>query len=142
MPYLKQLRICRSIAEFLQGQYPTKKSSLWRTIKKPKDIACRYARLMKEICPSLQYIRIHDWTWEFIPRRKLKPSCKGPIIRELEFDEVRAFEVLSFENFTSEAGLPCPELPPELITEEQRIIDARKMLEFQDAIRARRFDEF
>ena len=141
MPHLNQLRICRRIAEYLQGQYPTKESSLWRTVKKPKDIACRYARLMREICPSLQYIRIHDWTWEFVPRRKLKPSCKGPIIRELEYDEVRAFEILSFEIFSSQGGLPAPEPPPEPITEEQRIIDAQRMLEFQDAIRARRYDE-
>jgi hypothetical protein len=145
MLYLNQLRICRRISEIVQGQYPTKESSLWRTVKKPKDIAYRYAKLMKEICPSLQYIRIHDWTWEFIPRRKFKPSSRGPMVRELEYDEVRAFEILSFEIFTPQAGLPGPEYPPEddiPVTEEQRIIFAQRMSEYQAAIRAGDYDEF
>jgi hypothetical protein len=145
MPYLNQLYIRRRIAEAYQGQYPTKESSLWRTAKKPKDIACRYAKLMKDICPSLQYIRIHDWTWEFFPRRKFKPSSSGPMIRELEYDEVRAFEILSFETLTSQGGLPCPEYPPEEhvpVTEEERIFFAQRMSEYEAAILAGDYDEF
>jgi hypothetical protein len=134
MRYLNQLRICRR--RWSLGQYPRKESSLWVTVKKPKDIAYRYAKLIKEICPSLQYIRIQDWSWEFVPRRKFKPSSIGPKLRELEFDELLAIEILSFDIFPPQAGLPGPEQPREPMTKEQEMRAERISMEVDAAIRA------
>jgi hypothetical protein len=105
MNFLKQLRIdCRTWR--YKEQYPMTVASLWRMVKKPKEIAYRYAKTMKNMCPSLQYIRIGSWTWEFIPRRN-----GGMILRELEFEEIMALEIMSFEKFPHEAGLPSTEQP-------------------------------
>jgi hypothetical protein len=90
----------------------------------------------------LQYIRIQDWSWEFVPRRKFKPSSIGPKLRELEFEEVLAIEILSFDIFPPQAGLPGPEEPYEPITEEQEIKAARISMEVDAAIRAGRYDDF
>ncbi|KAE9378854.1 hypothetical protein N431DRAFT_396731 [Stipitochalara longipes BDJ] len=93
-------------------QYPTKESSLWSGVETPKEIAYHYAKLMKQVCSSLQYVRIHDWSWEFIPVRKFAPSPLEWTLRELEFEEILCMEVMSFERFSDQqAGLPCQERP-------------------------------
>ena len=67
---------------------------------------------MKEICPSLQYIRVHNWSWECIPLRKLESSELDWALRELEFEESLCMEIMSFERFSDEAaGLPSRERP-------------------------------
>ena len=91
-------------------QYPSLKSSLWPRVKKPKDIAYRYAMLIKSLCSSLQYIRIHHWTWEVVPVRQFVPSPLEWTLREMEFDEIICMQVLSTERVSyRQAGLPHEE---------------------------------
>jgi hypothetical protein len=66
------------------------------------------------------------------------------MLRELEYHEIRAFEILSFDIFTPQAGLPGPVRQREPITDEQEAIIAKAISDVRTnaAIRAGDYDEF
>jgi hypothetical protein len=112
--FLTQLRIGPRTWRGCSGRIQEGPSEIpalrWEGLTEPKDLAYRYAELIKRICPSLQYIRIYDWSWEFVPRRSSMPSPLRWTLRELEFEETLAMEIMSLERFSDQAaGLPSQE---------------------------------
>ncbi|KAK0128119.1 hypothetical protein ONS95_000102 [Cadophora gregata] len=105
---LTQLRLNSKSAH--GGVYPTKESSLWIGVKRPKNIAERFAKVLKYRCPSLQYVQIGQWTWQYtdLVDRHFEDSDQVQI-RQLEYDEMMTFELFAMNTFASEAGLPEPE---------------------------------
>jgi hypothetical protein len=98
------------------GQYPTKKSSLWPNITKPKDIAYHYAQLIQSRCPRLQYIRIQYWAWRiFLPADSSSGGEEQKDTRvelvALDIDEMLSIDLFAIENFPNQTGLPGPEEP-------------------------------
>ncbi|KAF4626344.1 hypothetical protein G7Y89_g11813 [Cudoniella acicularis] len=60
---LNQLRLNTNSQQ--RDRFPTNAKSLWPgVVEKRKDAAARYAKLIKSLCPSIQYIQIADWTWQ------------------------------------------------------------------------------
>jgi len=109
------------------GQYPTKASSLWPGVERPKQIAMRYAKLAKSKCPSLQYIQIHNWAWQITgPHGFSRNGTEEDILyqielRQLERQEILAIELFAMDSFTTQSGLTGPEYPYEEKTEEEEM---------------------
>jgi hypothetical protein len=106
------------------GQYPTKASSLWPGIERPKQIAMRYAKLAKSICPSLQYVQIQRWAWQVTADHVLSSGenddvCDYIHLRQLEFEEILAIELFVMDTFVTQAGLTGPQHPYEENSEEE-----------------------
>ncbi|KAE9375220.1 hypothetical protein N431DRAFT_402570 [Stipitochalara longipes BDJ] len=94
------------------GQYPTKQSSLWPNVTKPKDIAYHYAQLIRSRCPRLQFIRIQYWAWRIC--LVADASTCGEEQKELvalDIDEILSIDLFAIENFPHQAGLPGHEEP-------------------------------
>ena len=112
MHHLTQLRIGSGLSKRYNEElcpYPTRQSSLWPGIVYSHDIAFKYAQLIKSLCPSLHYVRIHYWTWEF-GVLSFEPSPPVYTIREMETDETLCMDILSFDRFSDrQAGLPFQE---------------------------------
>lgn len=114
MHFLTELRIGPRTWRRYSGRIRESPSEVpairWEGLDEPKERAYRYAELIKGIRPSLQYIRIHDWSWEFIPRHRLVSSPLSWTLRELEYEEILALDILSLERFSDQAaGLPSQE---------------------------------
>lgn len=88
------------------------------------DIAFRYAMLIRSKCPSLQYIQIQDWAWQYMPKSSSTstPGAGSDIddqfeLRRLEFDELLSIELFAMDTFVSQSGLTGPD---EEISDEER----------------------
>ncbi|PVH77306.1 hypothetical protein DL98DRAFT_656853 [Cadophora sp. DSE1049] len=132
---LKQLTQLRLNSKSVHGGgYPSKQSSLWPGIKRPKDIAERFAKLFKRRCHSLQYIQIGQWAWQFTDPVDQVPSAADQIsVRQLEFDEMMTFELFAWNTFAAEAGLPQPETVHTEWSEEEEDRMDRMMVEIRQA---------
>jgi len=133
---LTQLRLDSKSAH--SGRFPPKDSSLWPGVDKEKDIAYRYAQLLKSKCPSLQYIKIQRWAWHVTsPLGALDPGAdiySQVELRQLEFEEKLAIELFAMDTFANQAGLPGPEEFHEELTEEENERLDRIFEEVQRAI--------
>lgn len=81
---------------------------------KAKDIAYLYAQLIKSKCPSLQFIRIEKWAWQFVAPIDLASIIVGDNytkieLRELDYDEKSVIELFAITDLASQSGLPMPE---------------------------------
>jgi hypothetical protein len=108
------------------GNYPPRNTSLWPGITRSKDIAAKYAELMTELCPSLQYIRIHDWSWQVMHVWNMTLAKDEIHLRLLGYQETASIELFAFDHFAEQSGLLGPMLPYEEMTDEASDeIDAR-----------------
>jgi hypothetical protein len=80
------------------------------------DIAFRYAMLIKSKCPSLQYIQIQDWAWQYMPKSSPTPTSRAGSdiydqfeLRRLEFEERLSIELFAMDSFVSQSGLTGPD---------------------------------
>ena len=101
MPHLTQLYIMRKWVA--SERWANKAKSLWPDIDidKPKEIAIQYAKTMKTKCPSLQYIRMEDWAWQFIPKYRPTQTPGDDNIEsellELDWDEILSLELFAMD---------------------------------------------
>lgn len=144
LPNLRSLTQLRMDSKSHQsGQYPTKASSLWPDTYRPKDIAYRYALLIQERCPSLEYILIRYWAWQVIIHHDQPSAPEGESntvveLRELEKDEILTMELFSIEQFAGQCGLSGRYTLSDLeeITEEQQNLADRIEARANEAVRA------
>jgi hypothetical protein len=97
------------------GPRPPKSASIWPGVYKTRDIASRYAQLMKTKCPSLRYVCIERRAWEIT--RESNPAgstgtddLSGIELRELEYSERIAIPLFAIAHLESQSGLPMTEL--------------------------------
>jgi len=97
---------------------------------KAKEIACLYAKLIKSKCPSLRYINIRTWAWEYtdLPGKSYlsDEDISQIAIRPLEHKEILAIELFAMPNFTNQAGLVGLARPSEheMSAEEEETLEA------------------
>ena len=77
----------------------------------PKDIALRRAKLLKYNCPSLQFIRIKIWSWQFIAQRDFSKITKDDVHSPFEMVEMDWNEIFNIDSFAidpinTQSGLP------------------------------------
>lgn len=117
---LKQLRIDKRSQ--CSDRIPTPESSLWPGITKSRQLARCYAKLMKSLCPSLQYIQIgYAAHFEVTAPLEMNPEIdiqEQIQLRELDFSETLAIPLFAMETFTNQSGLTGPEHYHEPISEE------------------------
>ncbi|KAG9233583.1 hypothetical protein BJ875DRAFT_511825 [Amylocarpus encephaloides] len=102
MPKLTHLRLERRYL----SQYPPKSASYWPGIDEPREIALQYVKIMKNICPSLQYVNIGKYLWQIIPRWSSEISFwDGFEFLEIDEDEKLKIELFAFEIFAVQSGL-------------------------------------
>lgn len=119
---LTQVRL--SSKSMRKGRYPKPESSLWVEVNRPKEIAARYAQLIKSMCSSLQYVEIGVWVWHATTDPNFSMSDDTDIyseihLRQLELDESISFGLSYMDNFAGEAGLPQPETYIKETTQEE-----------------------
>jgi hypothetical protein len=80
--------------------------------------------LIRSKCPSLQYIQIQDWAWQYMPKSGSTSTSRAGSdiydqfeLRRLEFDEVLSIELFAMDSFVSQSGLTGP---TEEISDEER----------------------
>jgi len=102
------------------GPWPNADCSLWHEVDDAKQIALRFARALKTICCTIQFVQFHDWAWQFIPQRDVSKVIEGdPESRyealELEWDEVKAIPLFSKDLVNTYAGISadCLHMPEE-----------------------------
>ncbi|KAF4628150.1 hypothetical protein G7Y89_g10000 [Cudoniella acicularis] len=95
----------------LPGSYTVEPQALWPEIQNPKEIARKYAKLCKILCPSVQYVQIHPWAWQVSVKyeKTFSQSEKHAEIEmhELGNDEIRAIELFSYGHNETQSGLLC-----------------------------------
>lgn len=104
------------------GNYPLKAATLWRDALRPRDIASRYAKLAKSLCPSLKHIKIGQYAWEieapevFETEEDIYTQIK---LRRLDNYEANSIEIFAIRTFMSQAALPGFEPPDKPETETE-----------------------
>jgi hypothetical protein len=84
------------------GQFPSRGSSLWHGIRKPRDLALRFTQLIQDGCPSLQYIKIGQYCWH-VEREIGGDGCAT--LCALDPDEIAEFELFMIEDIPTYSGL-------------------------------------
>lgn len=104
------------------GTWPFDADSRWEGVSSGESLARRYAFCCKYKCPSLQYIRINDWSWQFIIRQDnaqpMEENSKEKVedddlhdfkmvtLHDLEWDEVLAIDMFACQWSENHSGLP------------------------------------
>ncbi|TGO61072.1 hypothetical protein BCON_0030g00300 [Botryotinia convoluta] len=77
--------------------WPSAQASRWPYVRRPRDIAYRYAHILAEESNSLRYIEIGEWAW----RIKRRPFA----LEELDDDEKEATYLFNLPRLISESAL-------------------------------------
>ncbi|TGO15035.1 hypothetical protein BTUL_0045g00450 [Botrytis tulipae] len=77
--------------------WPSAQASRWPYVRRPRDIAYRYAHILAEESNSLSYIEIGEWAW----RIKRRPFA----LEELDEDEKEAIYLFNLPKLISESAL-------------------------------------
>lgn len=81
----------------------------------PKQIALRYAQLVKSLCPSIRFVRFQEWTWQF----SLQSDASKIIVSddrsqytaiELEWTEVNKIPIFAKDPIDTQSGLPIDDM--------------------------------
>lgn len=98
--------------------------SRWEGVSGTEHIARRYALCCKYRCPSLQFIRVQDWSWQFVYRQdngnaqgKEKQDIQGDdngnhfdfamiALINLEWEEVLEIDIFAYDWGEHHSGLP------------------------------------
>lgn len=112
MRYLTYLRIDKKRHQW--GTYPPDLTNRFQDIAEPKDLAACYAKLMRSICPTLQYIQIQSWSWQVtaplpgvsIPEEEPASQIE---LREMEWVERKGIELFVIGTSAQQSWLPAVE---------------------------------
>jgi hypothetical protein len=112
MTHLTYLRMDKKRHQ--SGTYPPASIHRCSGITNPKDLAACYAKLMRSICPTLQYIQIQLWSWQItaplpgvsIPEEEHASQIK---LRELEWVERKGIELFAIGTSAQQSWLPAAE---------------------------------
>ncbi|KAF7882091.1 hypothetical protein EAF00_011607 [Botryotinia globosa] len=77
--------------------WPSAQASRWPYVRRPRDIAYRYAHILAGESNSLRYIEIGEWAWR-IKRRPL-------LLEELDDDEKEGIYLFNLPELISESAL-------------------------------------
>ncbi|KAF7861602.1 uncharacterized protein EAF02_010556 [Botrytis sinoallii] len=77
--------------------WPSAQASRWPYVRRPRDIAYRYAHILAEESNSLRYIEIGEWGWKI----KRRPFA----LEELDEDEKEAIHLFNLPKLISESAL-------------------------------------
>ena len=121
LPHMRHLTHLRLHGRGEIGPRPNKASSLWPGVVKARDIAFRYAQLMKSKCPSLQFIRIEKWAWQATTKddQVIGDDYANIELRELDYLERSAIPLFAIAHLSSQSGLPMSELATDYETSEE-----------------------
>lgn len=131
MPRLTHLRLSKKSHQ--HGRYPPKKASLRLGINRSLSIAQCYARLIKSLCPTLQFIKIGDWAWQIEVGKNSAKGKRGNsvVLRELSRDEVRNIEIFGITTFAEECGLSGIDVHKPTTDEEWDVLE-QLVAEFEE----------
>ncbi|KAH6673259.1 hypothetical protein B0J14DRAFT_592862 [Halenospora varia] len=131
MPRLTHLRLSKKSHQ--HGRYPPKKASLRLGINRSFSIAQGYARLIKSLCPTLQFIKIGDWAWQIEVGKNSAKGKRGNsvVLRELSRDEVRNIEIFGITTFAEECGLSGIDVHKPTTDEEWDVLE-QLVAEFEE----------
>jgi len=112
MKYLTYLRMDKKRHQ--SSTYPPASTHLCQGITNFKDLAACYAKLMRSMCPTLQYIQIQSWSWQVtaplpgisIPGEEYASQIE---LREMEWVERKGIELFAIGTSAQQSWLPSPE---------------------------------
>lgn len=132
MPNLRFLRMSRSRL----GRFPPPSASHWEGVTNSKSIALLYVQYMKDVCPSLQYVKIGEYTWQIVPKWcEEKSFWDGFRYVFIEQDEELKIEFLSYNTFAEHCGLIEAAQPHERMGDDEMVAMEKLM---SDALAAQR----
>ncbi|CAG8954474.1 hypothetical protein HYFRA_00004386 [Hymenoscyphus fraxineus] len=102
MPKLRYLRLMPGYL----GRFPPPDACRWPNITSSKHLAYCYVKFLKNVCPSLQYIKIGEYTWQIVPKWSQERSLwDGLDYTFIPHDEETNIDILSYDSWAENSGL-------------------------------------
>ena len=123
------------------GPWPNEQCSLWEGVHEQKQVALRYAQLLKTICPSLQYVRFQDWAWQIsLARESLKTRKQAANTSnqhemfELDWESMKQIHIFAKDPVSTQCGLS------QVASEGPQEVDWVEFAAWEKILQARRAD--
>ncbi|CAG8974377.1 hypothetical protein HYALB_00010628 [Hymenoscyphus albidus] len=102
MPKLRYLRLMPGYL----GRFLPPDACRWPNITSSKHLAYCYVKFLKNVCPSLQYIKIGEYTWQIVPKWCQERSLwDGLDYIFIPHGEDTNMDILSYDSWAENSGL-------------------------------------